>query len=371
MIPLLVQRIATMSAIPPEDAATLVLMSDPFDIILHMEQLWHLSKPWGAIPAAGPARQLLFASGAFAGYVPTFLPAWDHLGYSYVLENTRIIQILRRVVREYRSGEGLGFPKVETQRWLDATEVLLFGAANPVSSWLSTSNVRQDPEGVRRNAYWRFFGLDLAFGTDDNRAPVYDKASAANTTFVRLFEELLFELWQAISNVRNVAGVNNADDDRIYRIAEELRFILTSRRLNSMLGREELAAATALGWAELTVAFNTPLVNDLSAKARDPASRLQLIGERVGLKAHSKSSSFFQMAGDLSKFLYLVESGLVSGPDKSWLLYMETPPTGQTGNPIGPESRRVITEWAAATGKDLKIRSKPIETLRPRLVAVA
>jgi hypothetical protein len=88
------------------------------------------------------------------------------------------------------------------------------------------------------------------------------------------------------------------------------------------------------------------------------------------LKAHSKSAAFFSMAADLSKFLYLVESGLVAGPDKSWLLYMETPPTGQTGNPIGPESRRVITEWAAATGKDLKIRAKPAE-IRPRLVAVA
>ena len=41
-----------------------------------------------------------------------------------------------------------------------------------------------DSEAVRRNAYWRFFGLDLAFGTDDNRPPVYDKANAANTNFI-------------------------------------------------------------------------------------------------------------------------------------------------------------------------------------------
>ena len=74
MIPLLVQRISNGLAIPPEDAALLVLTSDPFDIVLHMEQLWHLSKPWGAPPAAGPAKQALFGTGAFAAYAPAFLP---------------------------------------------------------------------------------------------------------------------------------------------------------------------------------------------------------------------------------------------------------------------------------------------------------
>ena len=31
-------------------------------------------------------------------------------------------------------------------------------------------------------------------------------------------------------NVRNFSGVNASDDDRIFRIAEELRFVLRSRR---------------------------------------------------------------------------------------------------------------------------------------------
>ncbi len=377
MIPLLLQRIISgVGGIPPvpnkEDAARQLLMSDPFDLVLHMEQLWDLSKPWGAIPAAGRGRRELYGIGAFAGYVPTDLPVWDHLGYSYVVENTRIVQILRRVVREYRSGEGLGLPSIETQRWLDATEALLFGAANPVPSWLSTSVIRQDPEAVRRNAYWRFFGLDLAFGTDDNRPPVYDKATAANTSFVRLFEELLFELWQAMTNVRNIAGANASDDDRIFRIAEELGYVLRSRRQKSTLKREELAASTVLGWAELTVSINSALVSDLSATATNPATRLQLIGERVGLAAHSKSAAFFSMAADLSTFLYTIEAGLVSGPEFAWVLYLEQVPPGKTGKPIGAESRRVITEWAAATGKDLKARAKPLETAgRPRLVAAA
>ena len=377
MIPLLLQRIvAGVGGNPPmtkEQAAARLLGADPFDLTLHMEQLWDLSRPLGPVPPSGPGRRSLYGIGEFATYVPTDLPAWDHLGYSYVLENTRIVQILKRVVREFRSGEGLGLPSFETQRWLNATEALMFGAANPLSPWLATSTVRDDPEGVRRNAYWRFFGVDLAFGTDANRPPTYDKASASNTGFIRLFEELLFELWQAMTNVRNIAGANASDDDRIFRIAEELGYILRSRRQKGALKREELAAATVLGWAELTVSINSPLVADLSATATNPATRLQLIGERVGLPAHSKSAAFFSMAADLSVFLHMIESGLISGPQFAWLLYMEQIPPGKTGKPIGAESRRVITEWAAATGKDLKARAKPLETsaARPRLVAVA
>jgi hypothetical protein len=377
MIPLLIQRLVD-GGMTKENAATRVLTADPFDLVLHMEQLWHLSQPWGGQAAAGPARQALWATGEFATFVPTSLPAWDHLGYSYALENTRIIQIFARVIREFRSGEGLGFPSFETQQWLDATEALLFGANNPIPSWLSTSGVRPNAEAVRRNAYWRYFGLDLAFGGDDNRAPVYDKATAANTNFVRLFEELLYELWQAMTNVRNIAGANASDDDRIFRIAEELGYVLRSRRQKSTLKREELAAATVLGWAELTVSMNTPIVADLKATATNPATRLQLIGERVGLPAHSKSASFFSMAGDLSKFLYLIESGLVSGPEFAWLFYLEQPPPpppppapAMTGQPIGASTRRVITEWAAATGKDLKARARPIEAQRSRLAATS
>jgi hypothetical protein len=371
MIPQLVQRlIATVGS--RDDAARMVLSAHPFDLMLHMEQVWDTAFPIVTTPPfLPPARNTLWQTGQFSQFGPLpSNPAWDHLGYAYMLENTRAVQILRRVVREYRAGEGLGIPSRETQRWLDATEALLFGAANPIPTWLSTSTIRHDPEAVRRNAYWRYFGLDLAFGTDDNRPPVYDKATAANTGFVRLFEELLFELWQAMTNVRNISGVNASDDDRIYRITEELRFVLRSRRLEDVLTREELAAVTALGWTELSVSLNTAVVMDLRAEATSPADRLRLIGERVGLPAHSKSAAFFSMASDLSLFLRTIESGLVAGPEFAWLLYLEQPPMGSTATPIGAESRRVITEWAAATGKDLKARGKPVETSRPRLVAV-
>lgn len=376
MIPQLVQNMIGPNPISPALQLNIglgVLTADPFDLLLYMEQVWDSANTF---PSS--ARQALWSTGKFNGFQPVRGDAWHHLGYAYILENTRVIQILRRVVREYRAGEGLGIPSPGTQRWLNATETLLFGAANPLASWLSTSNIRHDAEAVRRNAYWRLFGLDLAFGGDDNSPPAYDKAKTANHGFVPVFEELLFEIWQAISNVRNSSGTNNADNDRIYRLSEQLKYEFLSRRKSDMLKREELSAVTALGWADLTLRFDSPIVVDLRAQASSAAERLCLIGERVGLPAHSKSAAFFSMASALSHFLRTVEEGLVTGPELAWIFYLEQQPPntpaplpGQTlPNPIGSESRRVITEWAAATGKDLKTRGKPVEINRPRLRAV-
>lgn len=370
MIPQLVKRLVdgVPTHIPPiagmteDQAALAVLTADPYDLMLHLEQVWDAFQPWAPAAApAGPARRALWNTGGFAPYVPTAHPAWDHLGYSYVLENTRAVQIMRRVVREYRSGENLGVPTAATQRWLDATEVLLFGAANPMTPWLSTSTIRQDPEAVRRNAYWRLFGMDLAFGDDANRAPVYDRATASNGGFVRLFEELLYELWQALTNVSNTSGVNNSDRDRIFRIVEELRFMLRSRRQSQQLAREELAAATALGWIDLTLSTDTPVVKDLKAQATSASNRLRLIGERVGMPSHGRSSAFFSMAAELSLFLRTVEATWLDASNIAALY----------SGAMAETTRRVITEWAAATGKDLKARSRPIETAAARrLVAV-
>jgi hypothetical protein len=366
MIPQLVQRLVT-AGVPQGRAAAVVLTADPLDLALHLEDVWRAYDPDPGLPPfpplPAPARPR--GLGRFGGVVPLNSVAWDHAGYAYVLENTRAVQIMRRVVREFRSGEGLGIASPTTRRWLDATEALLFGAANPIAPWLSTSTVRQDPEGIRRNLYWRLLGLDLAFGTDDNRPASYDKASAANTRFVALFEELLFELWRAISNASNLVGPNEADNDRIFRLAEAMQDTLRSRRQVGTLSREELVAATALGWIELTLSANTPIVIDLKAQATSAGDRLRLIGERVGLAPHSRSGSLFSMASELSIFLRVIEAGVVNGPGVAWVLYRDAAPA------IGRISRRVITEWAAATGKDLKARPRPVEVSGRALRAVA
>lgn len=368
----LVQRMVGPGVGAPQ-AALSVLTADPMDLVLHMEQVWNTANVW-AVPAppappgpAGDVRRGLWAFGRFNQYAPVANPAWDHLGYAFALENTRAVQILHRVVRELRSGENLGIPSVETQRWLDATEAVLFGGLNLFSAWLSSSAVRPDPEAVRRNAYWRLFGMDLAFGTEDNKPFAYQKAGAANTTFVSLFEELLAELWQAMANIRNSSGPNQADNDRIYRLAEQLGYILRVRRQNGLLAREELAAVSALGWVELSLSANTPVVLDLRAEATNAGDRLQIIGQRVGMAPHSRAGSFFAMAEELSLLLRTLEAGYVSSSDFSWLLYADAPPPGAGqlppgAVPLGVASRRVITEWSAASGKDLKARKVAVQT---------
>ena len=364
MIPQLVQQLGGDPA-----AQATVITADPLDLVWRMEQVWNDANLWGQPqPPAGDARRALYGSGAFAGLPPPNQPAWDHLVYAYAIENTRAPQILARVVHAFRSGEGLGIPSVATQRWLDATEALLFNAGNPVAAWLSTSSVRPDAEAVRRNAYFRMFGMDLAHGTDRNTPYPYDKAEASNRTFVPLFEELLFELWRAIENVRNLVAGNTTDDDRIFRLVQQIMFELRSRRTFAMLGREELAAATAMGWVELTVSSNTPVVNDLRAQAASAADRLRVIGERVQLLPHSKANSFFAMAAELSLLLRAIEAGWVTDSGQSWLLYQNAvppslPPPPVPVRPLGTEVRRIITEWAAASGRDLKQRAVPIRVL--------
>lgn len=352
-----------------DQAINAVLTADPLDLTLYLEQYWDTFSP-----SAGQARRNLWGTGRFAAIKPPDpifaatsteigIPSWDHLAYSYVLENSRASQIFRRVVREYRSGEGLGVPSADTRRWLETTEALLFGAGNLIPPWLSTSSARQDAEAVRRNAYWRLLGMDLAFGTEDNRQAEYAKASAANTDFVRLFEELLFELWRAISNVQNLVAGNETDKDRIFRIAEELQFILRSRRLGVMLDREELAAATVLGWIELTINTDNVIISDLKAQSTSSANRLRMIGNRVGLPAHSKSAALLAMSEDISILLRMLESQVIK-QNTVERLYLTAPKC------IGENSRRVITEWSAATGRDLKARAKSVELSRPRLVSV-
>lgn len=343
-------------------ASEAVLTADPLDLTLYLEQYWDSFSA-----SAGPARRGLWASGRFHSIAPAVpltptVPSWDHLTYSYVLENTRASQILRRVVHEYRSGEKLGVPSSATRQWLDATEALLAGAGNLIPPWLSTSATRRDPEVVRRNAYWRLLGMELAFGTEDNRPCEFEKASAANTDFVRLFEELLFELWRAIANMKNLVAGNETDQDRIFRIAEELQFVLKSRRQGQALDREELAAATVLGWIDLTLSSESAsVVRDLKADSTSAANRLKLIGDRVGLPAHSKSAALFSMSEDLSILFRTIETAVLN-PATVSLLY--------TPGPVAEASRRVITEWSAATGKDIKARAKPLDSSRPRLVAV-
>ena len=58
---------------------------------------------------------------------------WDHIIYAFMVENTRIYEIFRRVVDELVSGEKLGIPSIDTQLWLRNTEELFFRDPPPIS----------------------------------------------------------------------------------------------------------------------------------------------------------------------------------------------------------------------------------------------
>src|ERR1044071_9811694 len=51
---------------------------------------------------------------------------WDHLIYAYMIANTRIRPIFRRVVHELLHGEKFGAPREDAQFWLRNTEELFF-----------------------------------------------------------------------------------------------------------------------------------------------------------------------------------------------------------------------------------------------------
>lgn len=361
MIPQLVQRLTQyrraangVELTSPEDATAIVLAADPYDLLLYAEDEWMNAGPYLRGLHTRTAREALVETGAFhdvAVAEPRF--GWNHLISAYVLENTRAVQILRRVVRAFRNGESLGVPSPATQRWLDVSEVLLFSAPTSTAA-LAVSSARPDAEAVRRNAYWRMFGLELAFGDEEDRAPTYEKATVANLGFVPAFENLLVELQHAM-----VAGqtepVRHGRNETIFRLSVELGSMLRSRRQGGLLAREELSAATILGWVELAFSANTCVVLDVGAQAGTAWERLQRMGERVGLSAHARSRAFFEVHTDLSLFLRTLEEGIADAYNAPVLYETPAPDADPVSEwqPIGETSRRVIVGWAAATGRDL------------------
>jgi hypothetical protein len=284
---------------------------------------------------------------------------WDHLIYAYMIENTRIYEIFRRVIFEYAHGERLDVPSSQGEHWLRATEDLFYKDAPPFSIQSLTSWVRPDISAARRNAYWRMFGMDLNHGSKEGGAYPYEKAEAANRDFVPTFEILLREVWRGIENFRNEIGPNATDDAAIATLAERLFHMFQVRRRNGNLSREEFFYVATMSWMHLTVEFDSPIVQDLKAQATSPEERLRKIGERVGIPAHGRSESYFRMAEPLARILNFLETGLFNTPDGAKALYIEAPPPPPPPAPKPPPPPRadmltIITHWSLATGRDMK-----------------
>ena len=275
---------------------------------------------------------------------------WDHLIYAYMIENTRIYEIFRRVVQEFSFGEKLGTPSLGTQLWLRNTEELFFRDPPPFSISNVSSHIRPDLRATRRNAYQRMFGMELNHGTDENAPYPYPKAEVSNNEFVTTLEELLREVWVGITNRDNSSGTKSTDDAKIEELAKKLHDMLTSRRQNGMLAREEFFFVSMMSWFHMTVDNNLPVIEDLRAQGVSAEQRLFKIAQLVGLPAHGLSRSYFEIAEPLSELLIGIESGIFHQEGAGRAFYDPTPPNQQL---VGIMNK-IITHWSIITGHDIK-----------------
>ena len=282
---------------------------------------------------------------------------WDHLIYAYMIENTRVYEIFRRVLHEFAHGEKLGTPTDESQRWLRNTEELFYKDGAPFFIGSVSSHIRPDLRANRRNPYQRMFAMELNHGGDDGKPYPYVRAEAANNEFVSTFEEFLREIWVGMIYVTATSSSNPTDPAKIASLASKLKNMLMSRRQSGNLSREEFSAVTAMAWFHLTLEYrNTsdqaPIVKALRADGDGTEQRLFKIAERVGLPAHGLSKNFFDIADAISRILIQIESGDYNASDAVAALY--TPTSG--GNTPETAMRIIITNWTAITGRDVKAR---------------
>jgi hypothetical protein len=346
-------------ALEAKEVARRVFNTHPAELQAYLEQFYSQGTTPVAVPFIAPTFSLTgqppwVITREFRGAQKRPL-RWDHLIYAYMIENTRVYEVFRRVLYEYRHGEKLGTPlDTDTQNWLTATEQLFYSELAPFSFTNVSSHVRADMRASRRNAYQRMFGMELNHGDDDGKAYPFKKAEANNSEFVSTLEEFLREVWIGIANAENKSGANPKDDAKIAELASKLQNMLRSRRTAGNLAREEYAFVSTMSWFHLTLQFNSPIVMSLRAEADGPENRLFKIAERVGLPAHGLARHFFEIADPISHLLIEIEAGTYSNVANAAVLY--TSSFGGVANPVPGEVGRIITHWTATTGRDVKAR---------------
>jgi hypothetical protein len=283
--------------------------------------------------------------------VPAAVPlaGWHHLVYAYMIENTRILDIFRRVVSEYLHGERLPHATHATVRWIRTTEELFFSTPRSLTVRSITSNLRPDDGSVRRNLYWRALGMDLNHGMEDGRPYPFTKADASNKEFVTLWETLMSEVWKGFTAANPLfSGIDETDDAAIATLVRRLQEMLLARRLNGLLSREEFDAVACMSWFRLVISMDTQVVVNLNAQAAGEADRLKQIGTMVGLPAHSRTDAYLQIAQPMSLVLRAIENGAASALPVGGLY------DPAIANNLSFEMRDIITNWSIATGRNMK-----------------
>ena len=341
-----------LGGMAPPAAADVVLSTDARVLSHLVESAWDARIQGANVAALG------FPSAPSAVAFPlVFLGRNVYLGphliYAYCIEATGVHDALAAVVRHFTTGERLGIPQnAATHAWLATTEELFFKDGSPFTPHSTISRLRPDINASRRQAYWRFFGMDLP-GRDGGQPYPYDKPDAANRDFVNALESLLRELWRAAENVNNFIGPNATDPNSILDLVVRLQDMLIARRggqraapVGPNLAREEHLYVAALAWMHLTVEFNTAVMIDLRATAPSPEDRLRIVGERVGIATHRQSHSFFLLGDALSQLLTNIELGVHSNLPGAQALFLPGAPANNV--------LLIINQWSKATGRDLK-----------------
>jgi hypothetical protein len=285
---------------------------------------------------------------------------WHHLSYAYVLESTGIIEIFAEVVRRLVVGETLGQLDPVSVKWLRATEELFFRDPPLFSIAGTVSELRPQARVNRRNAYWRMFGLDLphpipARWDRDGQAWKLD-VGEINVDFRAKWSELLRQVWMGLENSRNSSGANPTDPNYVALLCRALRDMFNDRRRGGLLAREEFAYVTVLSWFHLTLQENTQIVIDLKAQATNPAERLALLGQRVGLHPAQRARELFDLAEPMSSLLRAIEVGSFDDASQAAALFDDT-------TALGLEMREIINQWQSATGE--RVKEPPAGTLAP------
>lgn len=288
-----------------------------------------------------------------------------HLIYAYLLENSNLENITRRVIWEHLHGERLPtLADITTYNWLRTTEQLFYSFGPDYFSGTTISLIRERPGATRRNAYYRMFGMDLNHGMEDGRPYPYEKAQVANREFVQVFESFLQEGWRAVINASNSAGENQTDAAALADLGLRLQLMLNERRGGRALGPnlafEEFSAIAAMSWLRLLIDSNNDVVNDLKATAASPEERLRKIGERIGIPSHAHAHSYFRLAPRVSRLLIEIEAGLYSTTTQVQALYLPPPPAA---NPLRDRLVEIIDHWSRASGRNLKAR--PVAAFPP------
>ncbi len=320
---------------------------------------WFIAGNAGAIPqdqdgddVPGAARIAPPGAGqtvAVANIYPAGSYRWRHMIYAYMIENTGIYEIFRKVLFDYSHGERLGFPNAAgSPDWLSATEKLFY--SNDPSNWATSihSNIRPDIRASRRNSYYRMFGMDLNHGKENNQDYPYTKPEASNRDFAPTLEELLREVWVGIENQNNSAGPRPTNDTAIRNSCQRLSDHLRARRRGGNLSREEFIFTSTMSWLHLTVEYDSPIVVDLQADGQSPHERLRKISEKVGVPMHPKAENYFEMADRLSNLLLQVEGQIYNNPANVPTLY--------GAGPVSQDLNEIIYHWSEATERDLKAK---------------